>query len=453
MIRFASEKLDRWLTAKDRKPLVIRGARQVGKTWLVRDLAKRHNLTLIELNFERSPNLFDLFSDNDPQKTVKNLASEFETAISPESTLLFLDEIQATPALLAKLRWFKEDLPQMPVIAAGSLLEFAMSQVEYSMPVGRISYFYLEPLSFFEFIVACKKEFLYEKLSSFTPQDTLPASIHEKCLDLFAEYCLTGGMPESVTEWIRSNDLKACIKIQQDLLATFRDDFHKYGGRFDPVLLNKIFLSVSGQLGSKFVYNRVDPEAKAVQVKKGLGLLSMARVFSRIVHSAGNGIPLGAETNEKFFKMIFLDVGLVSVQLGLSALAPAEAKQAVFSNKGQLAEQFAGQQIIAAQAPDTDPRLFYWQRTGGRQGEIDYLLQYGNLVLPVEIKAGKAGSMKSLHQFMAEKQLGLALRCNTNRPLLETVDVKTTLGAPVTYRLFSIPLYLTERLYDLVGML
>ena len=453
MIRFASEKLDRWLAAESRKPLVIRGARQVGKTWLVRDLAKRNNLDLIELNFERFPNRVDLFSDNDPKKIMGNIESEFETVISPGSSLLFLDEIQAAPAIFSKLRWFKEELAQLPVIAAGSLLESAMSQAEYSMPVGRITYFYLEPLSFFEFMVACGKNLLYEKLCSFSPHDNLPVSLHEKCLDLYTEYCLTGGMPESIKEWMRSKNLKSCIKIQQDLLVTFRDDFHKYGGRFDPILLNKIFLSVSRQLGGKFVYNRVDPEAKASLVKKGLTMLSMARVFSRVFHTTGNGIPLGAETNEKFFKMLSLDIGLASVQLGISEMKSSEAKNAVFSNKGKLAEQFVGQQIRAALAPDSDPLLFYWQRTGGRQGEIDYILQYGNRVLPLEIKSGKAGNMKSLHQFMAEKKLRLAVRCNTNRPSLETVDVKTTLGTPVSYRLFSIPLYLTERLFDLVNIL
>jgi len=453
MIRFASEKLDQWLGMENRKPMVIRGARQVGKTWLVRDFAKRNSLKLIELNFERFPNLADLFSGNNPQKTIENLESEFETSISPGSSLLFLDEIQAAPGLFSKLRWFKEEMAELPVIAAGSLLEFALNNNEYSMPVGRITYFFLEPLSFFEFIVACGKNFLYEKLCSFAPDETLPISLHEKCLDLYSEYCLTGGMPETVKQWTSTKDLKACIKTQHDLLATFRDDFHKYGGRFDPALLNRIFFSVSRQLGNKFVYNRVDPDAKALQIKKGLSMLSFARILTQVFHTTGNGIPLGAETNEKFFKMLFLDVGLVSVQLGMSSMKLSKAKKTAFSNKGGLAEQFIGQQLRSALAPDTDPLLFYWQRTGGRQGEIDYVLQHRNRVLPLEIKSGNAGSMKSLHQFMSDKKLDLAIRCNTNLPSFETVNVKTTLGVPVSYRLFSIPLYLAERLYDLVDMM
>ena len=450
MIRFASVQLDSWLADKKRKPLVIRGARQVGKTWVVRDLSKRNNLKLIELNFERNPTLADLFTSNNPKEILKNLESELETSIDPDSSLLFLDEIQAAPEMFARLRWFKEDLETLPLIAAGSLLEFALKEYKYSMPVGRITYFFLEPFSFFEFLLATGNEFLLKRLETFSLNDTIPESIHKKCLDLYHDYCLVGGMPESLQKWADTENLNNCIKIQQDLLSTFRDDFYKYGGQFDPGLLYKLFVSVSRQLGNKFVYKRVDPLAKSLLIKKSLSMLSQARVFTKIMHTSGNGLPLGAESNEKFFKILLIDIGLVSVQLGLSPMSQSREDRMAFINKGGLAEQFVGQQISSSQAPLTDPSLFYWQRTGGRQGEIDYIIQHGNSVVPIEIKSGTAGSMKSLHQFMADKNLDLAVRFNSNLPTTEKINVKTTQGDSISYTLLSIPLYLAQQINNLL---
>ena len=450
MKRFAAKELVNWLKSHNRKPMVLRGARQVGKTWLVRDFAKRQKLKLIELNFERLPSLADLFSENNPEETLRNIEAELATTIRPDSSLLFLDEIQAAPQLLSKLRWFKEGMQKLPVIAAGSLLDFALNNYQYSMPVGRITNFHLEQMSFFEFVLETGNEALFKKLSSFSLETGMPESLHEKCLNLYHDYSLVGGMPEVVREWVSSKDLKSCIKIQQDLLATYRDDFHKYGGVIDAGLLNRIMLSVAEQLGNKFIFSRVDSSKKTDSIKKALARLSQAKVCTKVLHTAGNGLPLGAESNEKFFKALMVDIGLVSVQLGLSSIKHSEAKDIIFSNKGGLAEQFVGQQLRASQTPLTDPQLFYWQRTGGRLGEIDFIIQHGNRVVPVEVKSGSAGSMKSLHQFMAEKHLDFAVRCNINRPSVENIRVKTTLGKPVFYRLLSIPVYMAERLDGLI---
>ena len=450
MIRFAADILDKWLKDKNRKPVVLRGARQVGKTWLVRDLAKQNGLNLVELNFERFPNLADLFAGNKPEETIGNIEAEIGSTIDPESTLLFFDEIQAVPELFAKLRWFREELPEIPVIAAGSLLEFALKKIRYSMPVGRITFYYLEQMSFLEFALATESEPLYRKLSLVEIGEKIPLTLHEKCLELYHDYCLVGGMPEVVREWMETRNLKSCMKLQQDLLTTYRDDFHKYGKDTDAKLIARIMLSVSKQLGNKFVYSRVDLSSKTAPIKKALDLLSEARVCSKVLHTSGNGLPLGAESNEKFFKALMVDIGLTSVQLGLSSMGRSSFKKLTFSNKGGLAEQFVGQQLRFAQTPSTDPQLFYWQRTGGRLGEIDYIIQHGNKLVPVEVKSGPTGAMKSLHQFMAGKGLDLAVRCNLNMPLVENIDVKTTLGKPVQYRLFTIPIYLMERISELI---
>lgn len=446
MIRFDSRELDAWLKGRNRKPMVLRGARQVGKTWLVRNFAERNKLRLIELNLEKFPNLADLFTENSPQEILKNIEAALSTEIIAPSSCLFLDEIQAAPEILSKLRWFKEDMPELPVIAAGSLLEFALKKIKYSMPVGRITYFYMEPMSFLEFTWVSGNEALYEKLISTTVEKTMPTPLHDACMALYRQYCLVGGMPETVQTWLDTRDIQACIKVQHDLLATYRDDFNKYGGEVDGRLLNKILLSVAEQLGNKFVYSRVDSGVRTTVVKKSLVLLSLARVCSRVAHTSGNGLPLGAQSNEKFFKALMLDIGLVSTMLGLSSVGQSSTEIMAFANKGGLAEQFVGQQLRAAQSPSQDPQLFYWQRTGGRQGEIDYVVQYGSHIVPVEVKAGASGGMKSLHQFMAEKNLCFAVRFNANPPMIEEINVKTTLGQPVKYRLLSLPLYLAGRL-------
>lgn len=453
MIRFAANELDSWLKDTNRKPMVIRGARQVGKTWLVRDFADRNKLELVELNLERSPNLADLFSDNSPREIIKNIEAALNIKISPEKSCLFLDEIQAAPELFSKLRWFREEMPELPVITAGSLLEFAFTKHKYSMPVGRITYLYLEPLSFFEFVLASGNEALYQKMASYKIEDAMPQSLHSKCMELYQQYCIIGGMPETVQAWVDGKDLKSCVKIQQDLLATYRDDFHKYGGEMDARLLNRILLSVAEQLGNKFVYSMVDPGVQTIVIKKALLLMFQARLCSRAAHTSGNGLPLGAESNEKFFKALLVDVGLVSAQLGMSPGRQVGPDKMALVNKGGIAEQFVGQQLRAAQSPLTDPQLFYWQRTGGRLGEIDYIIEHGNRIVPVEVKSGAAGTMKSLHQFMAEKNLKLAVRVNANPTSVEDISVKTTLGQEVKYCLLSIPLYLTENVSALIDQM
>ena len=453
MLRFASKELDRWLKSPNRKPLVLRGARQVGKTWLVRDLAKRQGLKLIELNLERFPGLADLFSKNDPEEILRNIEAQLDSAIDPTASLLFLDEIQAAPELFSKLRWFREDMPHLPLMAAGSLVEFALNKYQYSMPVGRITYLYLEPMSFMEFILAAGHEALYKKLAGLNLEAGLPISLHERCLTLYRQLCLVGGMPEVVQEWVKTKNMRSCIKLQQDLLETYRDDFHKYGGAFDATLLARIMLSISEQLGNKFVYSRADPSGNMAQVKKALNLLSQAKVCTRVVHTSGNAIPLGAESNDKFFKSLMLDIGLISVQLGLASASASAVNNRIFSNKGGLAEQFVGQQLRAAQSPLTDPQLFYWQRTGGRLGELDYIIQHGSRVVPIEVKSGKAGSMKSLHHFMAEKEHDLAVRCDINPPSVEHIHMKSTVGKPASYRLLSVPAYLAERIVDFIDQI
>ena len=332
----------------------------------------------------------------------------------------------------------------MPVIAAGSLLDFASREDGFSMPVGRIMYCYLEPVLFFEFLDVSGQGELRGALSRAGETGVLAPRLHQKALELFSEYCVVGGLPGVVAEWVEHRDDEQRLQLQLDLLAAFRDDFNKYRDRVPVELLRQVMDAVPGQLGGRFVYSHVDVDARHREVKQAVELLTLARVCHRVEHTAANGLPLGAETNPMLFKMLLVDVGIASVQLDLSRLELRNLAQSVWANKRGLAEQCAGQLLRCLFPTWETPRLYYWQRTAGRQGEIDYIVQYGSQVIPVEVKAGRAGSMKSLHAFMRAKGLALAARLDGNPPSVQDVAVKTTTGEDVRYRLLSLPLYMTE---------
>ncbi len=445
MQRSCLEFLQNWLELTDRKPLVIRGARQVGKTWIVRNLAQINHKKLIELNFEKKPELSSLFISNDPQQIILNLSAIFGE-ITAENSILFLDEIQAAPELLAKLRWFAEDLPGLPVLAAGSLLEFVLAQHSFSMPVGRINYMHLEPMSFLEFLAAKNQNSLIDYIKNYNLDLIMPTIIHSKLTDFFKEYIVIGGMPQAVYSWVTQSSLQVVNQIHNDLLATYRDDFNKYNGRLAIERLDEVLISIPFYLGQKFIYSKVNPAIQSTTIKQALELLCKSRVCHKILGSAGNGVPLAAEIQEKYLKLIFLDVGLCSALLGLS-FDKLNLKELNLINKGGLAEQVVGQLLRTIVPVYIDPALYYWHRNEkGASAEIDYLIQFQNKVVPVEVKAGSTGGLKSLHLFMGLKQLDLAVRVNSDLPSKTPVKVKDQAGSLVQYTLVSVPYYLLSEL-------
>jgi predicted AAA+ superfamily ATPase len=441
-----------WLKESRRKPLVIRGARQVGKTWLVRDFARSSGLKLLELNFEKRPELESLFSSNDPKQILVNLNAFFRGEVNPLSNLLFLDEIQAAPQLLAKLRWFAEDMPQLPVIAAGSLLEFALDKHEFSMPVGRINYMHLEPLSFEEFLVAIGKENLRDYIEQYVWSQTIPSVLHLELMDLIKDYLLVGGMPAAVLSWVEKRNPEKVSQIHLDLLATYRDDFSKYSGRLSTDRLEEVMNTVPRQLSEKFVYSKVNSAVETPPLKQALELLCKSRVCHRILHTSGNGLPLGAEINEKFVKVIMLDCGLCTSSLGLSMQHFNALNDFTMVNSGGIAEQLVGQILRTLAPPYVSPSLYYWQRTKkGGAAEVDYLIQHEAEVIPIEVKAGSTGSLKSLHQFMKEKKKTVAVRINSDFPSKGFVSVQDYSGSTIEYTLFSLPFYLLGQLHRLLS--
>ena len=442
--------LAEWLQSENRKPLVIRGARQVGKTWLVRQLAAENKRKLIEINLERQPQLASLFASNDPHQIVLSLSAAFNESIDPRTALLFLDEIQAAPELLAKLRWFAEDMPTLPVIAAGSLLEFVLESHTFSMPVGRINYMHLEPLSFEEFLHASNKKLL-EYIQSFSWSTIIPHALHEQLMALFKEYLIIGGMPQAVAGWISKRSLQKVSQVHHDLIATYRDDFAKYSGRIATQRLDEVMMAVPLYLGSKFVYSKINRDVQTPAIKQSLELLFKARICYRIAGSAANGVPLAAEIQDKYMKAIFLDVGLCSTILGLSLDQLRLIDDLDLVNKGGIAEQVVGQILRSIFPFYVEPALYYWHREEkGSNAEIDYVLQHGSKVIPLEVKAGSTGGMKSLHLFMGLKQYAIAARVNSDLPSQTPIGIKDHEGNVIQYQLVSLPFYLLGQLHRLL---
>ena len=453
MKREPEARLEAWLASPDRRPLVLRGIRQVGKTWLVRELASRSGRRLVEINFERDPALKRLFSANDPRRILGELSIALATDIDPEHSLLFLDEIQAAGEVLGSLRCFYEGLPRLPVVAAGSLLDFALADHDFSMPVGRIAFQHIEPMGFPEFLLAHGQERLLAAVRAWRPGRELSATVHEQAARWFQRFAMVGGMPAVVAADVAGRPPRQGRDMQKDLVAAYRADFAKYAGRMDRDILDAVLSAVVASLGRKFVHSHVREGVKQHQAKRALDLLTMARLTHQVRHTAANGLPLGGEVKGSFRKAVAADIGIVHALLDTPAAQAFPSWEALSpSLRGQMIDQLAAQQLRLTDPGVGDgPGLYYWQREGGRPGEIDYILQLHGRVVPIELKSGAAGAMKSLHQFMFERKLDLAVRADANAPSAMNLDLKTTQGDAVRYRLISVPFYLLWNLPDILA--
>ncbi len=447
MKRFALDFLLEWQNRPDRKPLVIRGARQVGKTELVRIFARQAFDSLVEINFDEDPDKASLFDESDVRTIVRFIEIEANVKIIPGRTLLFLDEIQAAPSVLAKLRYFYEKMPELHIVCAGSLLDFVLGAPEHSVPVGRVEFMYLGPMSFGEFVLARGQGQLWEFLGGYRIFTRLPEALHAKARALLKEYFLVGGLPGVVKAFIESDlDPKTAAREQSSLLKTYYADFGTYKRKVDVPLLQAVFKSIPMSIGKTVKYSGLNPLARSLQVRESLELLEKARLVFRIFHSDGNGIPLGAEIHPSSFKLIFLDIGLLASLLGLSAAEFLRDTDLTLVNSGAMAEQFIGQHLLYDKVLYREPSLFYWNRQSkGSTAEVDYLIQAGSRIVPVEVKASKTGRLKSLQVFVQEKHAPLSLRFNDYLPSF--LEARTSIAGKeaVPFNLLSLPLYLVEQ--------
>lgn len=409
--RNIDRQLELWHHDVNHKPLLIRGARQVGKSTAVRQLGKSFT-HFLEINLEKQPELHQFFPNNvNVKQTCQMLSVTTGIPIVPGKTLLFIDEIQSCQNAIRTLRYFREDFPELHVIAAGSLLEFALEDLS-SFAVGRIRSFYLYPFSFDDFLSAQGLDSLVDFKSQAVRKGTpLPEPIHNQLKDLLRTFYLVGGMPEAVSTWITTQNFLNCKRVHADILDTYQQDFSKYRRRVSPDLLRVVLRSVALQTGTKFVFAQASRDVPAALVKECLRLLALAGLIIPVKHSAANGLPLGAEENVKFSKYLFLDLGLMQTLLGLPAADILLASEVDYVNKGAASEMFAGLELLKALDCFVKAELFYWQNTDkGTSGEIDYLTVIGGKIIPVEVKAGTQGKMQSLHHFMRKRASSYGIR-------------------------------------------
>ena len=410
--------LEEWKESTTHKPLLLRGARQVGKSSAVRHLGTQFKY-FAEVNFESAKSIATFFKGDLDVKLISSKISNYiQVPIIPGQTLLFLDEIQACPEAIMALRFFKEDYPELHVIAAGSLLEFALQSLP-TFGVGRIHSVFMYPMTFDEFLVAMDMGGLLAMRREATATHPLDAPFHDKLVNLFRTYLMVGGMPEAVATWRETTDFLKCQQVHQDIILTYEDDFNKYGRRVNPELLRLTLHGVCHQIGQKLTFSRISEGYRSAQIREALNLLTLAGLVIPVVGTSANGVPLDAESDEKRAKYLFLDSGLLLAILHLDGQLGHDLIKLIMTatpqdliNKGSITEMVAGLEISRYKSPVMRPRLFYWEKTGNSIAEIDYLSIRSMKVLPIEIKAGTQGGMKSLWIFMREKHLNNAVRCS-----------------------------------------
>lgn len=391
--------LDQWKTDPFRKPLLLRGARQVGKTYAVRRLGQQFK-SFVEVNFEKLEGASSIFEkDLAPDRLIISLSLLLKTSIIPGETLLFFDEVQEAPRAILALRYFYEEMPNLHIIAAGSLLEFAIAKV--GVPVGRISMLYMYPFSFLEYLVAMGYDLIAKEILNHRAGIPLEEVIHIKILDLLGEYLSIGGMPEAVARWAQTKDPASALNVLQQIASTYRQDFEKYARKAQVKYLEQLFRQIPHLVGREFSYREIHGEYRKRDLVPALELLERANIIHSIRHSSGHGIPIGAEVDFETFKVIYLDIGLCQAILGSDIsewfLRPLEG----FENRGEIAEGFIGQELICYANPESKAEIHFWKRTEkNSSAEIDYLLQRGHSIIPIEVKSGHGSTLRSLHLFL-----------------------------------------------------
>lgn len=407
-----------WKDNPMRKPLLLRGARQVGKSSAVRHFGKEFQF-FAEVNFERHKTVKTFFQgDIDIRLIAQKIAIYINVPIEEGKTLLFLDEIQECPEAIMALRFFKEDYPGLHVIAAGSLLEFTLQELP-TYGVGRIHTLFMYPMTFDEFLNANNENGLISMKRQADSQHPLDAAFHEKLIEYFRIYLLVGGMPEAVLAWIKTHNFNQCSHIQEDIILTYEDDFSKYKKRVSPDLLRTTLHGICHQIGEKITFKQISADHRSSQIREAVRLLTLAGLVIPVIATSGNGIPLDAEANEKNMKILLLDSGLLLSVLQLEGNLAQHLVDLIMTgspqdlvNKGGLVEMVAGLELLRNKPCVQRQKMFYWEKSGNSIAEIDYLDTFHLKVTPIEIKSGTQGGMKSLWQFMREKRLTEAIRCS-----------------------------------------
>jgi uncharacterized protein len=392
MRRFLTQQLLVWKRQQRRKPLVLRGVRQVGKTWSVIDFGKNcFEGTVHVVDLEKRPDWHRIFEgDLGARQVLSELEIVLNARIIPGRDLLFLDEIQSCRRAIMALRYFHEECPDLHVIAAGSLLEFEMRDA--SFPVGRVQFLDIHPMSFPEYLLAAGKDLAAEVV--FSSPGKQPDSVHSMLLDELRRYLFIGGMPECVLAYVQSGAIREVFQIQADLVNAYRQDFSKYTPRVDKACLNTVLSAVAASVGGQVKYAHLAEGYANATNKRAFELLCLARLVHRVPAASPAGLPLGASASSKQFKSLMVDIGLLQHLCGMPVDIEYSRSDLLDIHEGAMAEQFVGQELIAS----GQDSLCYWARQAkNSNAEVDFLITQDGRIRPVEVKGGAAGRLRSLH--------------------------------------------------------
>lgn len=440
MQRKIDQELLKWKNSPRRVPLLVRGGRQVGKTYAIEAFGKTHFHTTVTINFERNRrylSIFDPSLDLSPLKIVRAIEELSQTAIHPGETLLFFDEIQACPRAIMALRYFKEEMPNLHVIGAGSLLEFSLKGENFSFPVGRVEFQYMYPLSFHEFLAASQETVSLHRLGEISLDHPPSASLHAHLLSKVRDYFRIGGMPAALASFLKNGLSLEAAEIQQMILDSYRSDFGKYASAAQQKYLEMCFDRAPLLVGSRVKYSKIASEAQARDLKGALHLLETAGLIHSVHATEASGLPLVSTIQEKKLKLIFLDIGLLQQYLYIDPQL-LNKEDLLQVNAGALAEQFVGQELLVNTPSYRKESLFFWEREKrGSEAEVDYVIHYRTHIIPIEVKAGTSGKRRSLRIFMEEKGAPLGIHISQN---------------PLSFqnRVLSLPLYLLADLPKLL---
>ncbi|MCK5785741.1 MAG: ATP-binding protein [Candidatus Sabulitectum sp.] len=406
MYRKAIEELKLWKEKSERKPIIIRGARQTGKTWLMKEFGSTCYEKYVYINFDNNPRMEALFqSDFDTERILLGLHAETGQSIIPGETLILFDEIQEVPHALASLKYFHENAPQHHIVAAGSLLGVALHPGT-SFPVGKVEFLDLFPLSFPEFLLASGNEPLHDMLEKL--DFSMVRVFSTKFTELLRQYFFVGGLPEVVKIFLHTHDLKEVQSSQKQLLSAYEQDFSKHAPSRIVPRIRSVWKSLPTQLARenrKFVFGLVKTGARAREYELAIQWLLDCGLVNRVDRVTKPGIPISAYRDSSAFKLYGLDVGLLCAMSGLDPISILQGNQLFEEFKGALTEQFVLQQIVA----NTGINPFYWSAEQSR-GEVDFVMQAGGMVLPLEVKAAENLQAKSLKSYYQRYQPVKAFR-------------------------------------------
>ncbi len=410
MYRHIISELKEWVFKERRKPLLLRGARQVGKTWLVETLAKDQFNNLIKIDFEEKHNLISLFDgDLDPEKICSEIEIRLGQEIIESKTLIFFDEIQICPRAIMSLRYFYEKKPGLHVIAAGSLLEFVYSEI--SFPVGRLQTMEVFPMDFSEFLLALGNNKAAEICRQ--PVSDVSEPIHNYLIDQLRTYWLVGGMPECVKVYSETKSIKTATEVQDEIIETYKLDFNKYKPKTDINCLNTVFSGLAAKVGQQIKYTTFSKDYTIPTIKRAFESLLKARIATKVKAVSSPGMPMEIYASEKKFKTVFLDIGLMNRVMGIDYNEALNHDNLLSIYRGQLAEQFVGQEF----ASSGKNQLYYWAREAkNSNAEIDFLFHKAGDFIPVEVKDGPSGKLRSLHSYRNNYKPGYSVVIHSGKP-------------------------------------